>query len=342
MIGSVNWDKLNGFQLKLLWEALTSDFNADTLDQTLTFQLSRKSLANYVATTANFDTQVFQLIRLTQMQGWTRQLVDAGLRTNPNSPGLRIFFETIGLTAGATMQAPAGWKLEDLLRPEVGFLKPDGWLYRLAALRRQVCRIEHPSRPSERPGFGTGWLVGADLMLTNHHVICPFLGHKDFDAAEIICRFDVPEAPGSAAGRSSKLANDWLVVADQALDFALVRLSERVGDDQVGERRRGQVHLDERASFPAFGDVLLIVQHPDGMPQRFAFGNVKSISVDRRRLLHDANTMKGSSGSPIVDIKLNIMALHRSGGLDNQAVPIEMIIEHDLFKTNLAAGSSLH
>ena len=344
MNGVVNWNKLNGFQIELLWKALTSDFNMFTLDQALQTKLHRKPLGNYSSPLHNFDIQVFQLIRATQMQGWTRELVEGVLLANPDSPGLRHFHETVGLTASASMRAPQGWKLEDLLRPNVDFLQPDGWLTKLAALRRQVCRIEHPSRPADKPGFGTGWLVGADLLLTNFHVIAKFRAPGGLKAADITCRFDVPEPPAAGIGRTCGLAADWLIASSppgaaereegdapptsEELDFAVVRLAEPVAEDKVEPgTARGRVDIAPGGVPPAAGDVLLIVQHPEGLPQRFAFGNATALAVEGRRLLHDANTLPGSSGSPVVDVKLDVVALHHAGGKANQAVPIGLVVD---------------
>ena len=341
---TVNWDRLNGFQLKLLWEALRTDFDDATLNYTLTFELNKRPLTGYAAATADFDAQVFQLLKRTQMQGWTRELVEGALRTTPGSPGLRHFRETVGLTAAASVKAPQGWKLEDLLRPNVDFLQPDGWLTKLAALRRQVCRIEHPSRPADKPGFGTGWLVGADLLLTNFHVIAKFRAPGGLKAADITCRFDVPEPPAAGIGRTCGLAADWLIASSppgaaereegdapptsEELDFAVVRLAEPVAEDKVEPgTARGRVDIAPGGVPPAAGDVLLIVQHPEGLPQRFAFGNATALAVEGRRLLHDANTLPGSSGSPVVDVKLDVVALHHAGGKANQAVPIGLVVD---------------
>ncbi|ESW81887.1 hypothetical protein X770_29085 [Mesorhizobium sp. LSJC269B00] len=341
----VDWDAIKGAQFKLLWQALIEDFDMITLNQALVVDLERQPLANYSSPLHDYPTQAFNLLQKAKMQGWTRKLIDGLIDANPDGPRLRRFQETVGLTADITKPAPQGWKLEDLLRPDADFLKPDGWMTKLAALRRRVCRIEHSSRPADTPGFGTGWLVGRDLLLTNHHVIQSFkpAAKNGLDASEITCRFDVPEPPSGQKGRECKFAADWLVddslpgaaerqeggalPTEAELDYALIRLAEPVGDDQVEQGQvRGRVDLAARGASPKQSDVLLIVQHPEGLPQRFAFGNaVNTPKPDERRLLHDANTLKGSSGSPVVNIKLDIVALHHAGGQANQAVPIELV-----------------
>jgi hypothetical protein len=347
MSNGFDWNAIKGTQLKLLLEAMVSDFTMDTLSLALVAELGRDPLANYSSPVHPYPIQAFQLLQAAKRQGWVRELIDGLIASNQGGPGLRRFRATVGLTADIGKPAPAGWQLEDLLREDPDFLKPDGWLTKLAALRGRVCRIEHSSRPADKPGFGTGWLVGPDLVLTNYHVIQAFkpVAASGLEAGEITCRFDVPESPepGASRGRECKLAPNWLVdgsrpgeaerdegtapPTDAELDYALIRLAERAGEDKTEKTAtRGWVDLGSQGKAPRNGDVLLIVQHPEGLPQRFAFGNVvNKPDTSALRLLHDANTLKGSSGSPVVDIKLDIIALHHAGGQANQAVPIEQV-----------------
>ena len=61
---------------------------------------------------------------------------------------------------------------------------------------------------------------------------------------------------------------------------------------------------------------------------------------EQTRVVYNVNTRKGSSGSPVFDLKLELIALHHSGGKDwpaesaylyNQGVPIDKI--RDLLKS---------
>ncbi|MER8569007.1 serine protease [Mesorhizobium sp. M0924] len=347
MNGSVDWDALTGFQFKLLWKAIIDDFTFVTLNAALVADLGRQPLANYAPPMADYPAQAFELIQKAKMQGWTRELIDGLVAANPGAPRLRRFQETVGLTADIAKPAPAGWKLQDLLNPKQDFLKPDGWLTKLAMLRRRVCRIEHVNRPADKPGFGTGWLIGPDLLITNYHVIHTFkpAAGNGADVAGVTCRFDVTEPPTTGKGRECKFAADWLVdgsppgaaereegtaaPTEAELDYAVIRLAEAVGDDEVEQKMaRGQVDLGTHGAAPGQNDVLLVVQHPEGLPQRFAFGNAKdSLKPEDLRLQHTANTLKGSSGSPVVNIDLAIVALHQAGGdgTGNQCVPIERV-----------------
>jgi hypothetical protein len=328
----MDWNGIRGAQQKLLWNALVSDFDEAELNAALITDVSRGPLSNYASSKPTYRLQAFELIEAAKRQGWVRELIDGLVAANPRGPGLRHFRETVGLTAELETKSPGGWTPESLLRADPDFLIPDKWLAKLAALRRRVCRIEHPSRPVEKPGFGTGWLVGPDLLLTAHHVIRPFQEDgTELVVSEVTCRFDMPEPPPEGGGRTYELAQDWLVdtgaakPGESALDYAIIRLAQPAAKDEVDKNEvRGVMLVANSTAAPKPGDNLLIVQHPDGLPQRFAFGNaVQSGQADV--LLHDANTCKGSSGSPVVNIKLEPVAMHRAGAAANYAVALGAI-----------------
>ena len=59
-----------------------------------------------------------------------------------------------------------GGSLQRTVRERAGFADLVPWLAKFMARKRQVCRIEDNANP-----LGTGFLVGADLVLTNYHVV---------------------------------------------------------------------------------------------------------------------------------------------------------------------------
>ncbi len=179
-----------------------------------------------------------------------------------------------------------------------------------------------------------------NMVLTCHHVI------KAADDRSIRLRFDYTEGTRETQrnGTTVPLATDWLVdfsphsktdlhrldakpgnprTAD--LDFALLRLSSRPGDD------RGWMRLPITSEVRP-GQFLAIVQHPDGGPQQLAISDhgVEALNGNKTRIIHTINTMPGSSGSPCFNVDWTVVALHHSGEpaiapTYNQAVPIDLI-----------------
>jgi V8-like Glu-specific endopeptidase len=227
------------------------------------------------------------------------------------------------------------------------------WAERLLKVERRVCRVE-----LEGAALGTGFLVGPDTVLTNWHV---------FDAAKsagkvdkLGCRFDYevlsdgttqvgqlvalagadaldtsPYSPGEKAGKP----DDPLPTAEQ-LDYALLRLATRVGDQQVDGVTRGWITLPKTVLPLAANAPVLIVQHPAGLPMKLAMDTeaVVGLNSNGTRLRYRTNTEPGSSGSPVFSMDWDLVALHHYGDpkysnpLFNQGVPIELIrqrIEND-------------
>ena len=137
-----------------------------------------------------------------------------------------------------------------------------------------------------------------------------------------------PYSPGEKAGKP----DDPLPTAEQ-LDYALLRLATRVGDQQVGGATRGWIALPKAVLPLPVNAPILIVQHPAGAPMKLAMDTeaVAGLNGNGTRLRYRTNTEPGSSGSPVFSIDWDLVALHHYGDpkylnpLFNQGVPIEMI-----------------
>ena len=156
------------------------------------------------------------------------------------------------------------------------------WQDRLVKIERQVCRVE-----LEGNALGTGFLVGPDTVLTNWHVF--EIAKNAGKVGQLGCRFDyvrmpngqtdpgqlimltgadsIDASPYSAAEKTNK--NDPLPTLEE-LDFALLRLNSRVGEQQIDGAPRGWIALPQ-AVLPLPADApILIVQHPRGTPMKLA------------------------------------------------------------------------
>ena len=87
---------------------------------------------------------------------------------------------------------------------------------------------------------------------------------------------------------------------DDELDYALLRLATRIGDQDVNGAPRGWIALPaESAPLPA-GAPLLIVQHPQGEPMKLALDTEAIIAPNagKTRIRYKTNTDPGASGLP--------------------------------------------
>jgi len=211
--------------------------------------------------------------------------------------------------------------LEQIVNSEDNFLDVDmlaGAIYSAQA----VGRIERPSGRA----LGTGFLIGPDLLLTNYHVF----RSKDVLASAVI-RFDYQATADGATtpGRVFEFQPDFYVGSpDTELDFALVKikgepLAERkLGPDDEGlgylellrrGKHRGYLLLAPRAIVER--ERVNIIQHPNGNPQKVVLTqNYVLADMMPTRVHYLADTLPGSSGSPVLSRNWEVIALHHSGG----------------------------
>jgi endonuclease G len=185
-----------------------------------------------------------------------------------------------------------------------------------------VGRIEWP----EGYARGTGFLIGPDLLLTNQHVL-----ENKAQLADAIIRFDywndfLGVAP--AAGRVYRFQPDFYHASPaEELDYALVRLTDAPlkAMTPAGQTtdlapfdglRQGQ-HRGYLVVAPRHIsrlDRVNIIQHPDGNPLKAVMTqNYVMADMSERRVHYVADTMGGSSGSPVFNRLWEVVALHHAG-----------------------------
>jgi hypothetical protein len=337
----LNNRNLDGREIALLSDALRDAFrNPPQLDMMLG-QGMNANLANYVPSYTEYDVAVFNLIVNLQAEGRTADLLVAARLAKPGNVKLLKFAQAFGL---APTEAAADF-LEKTIKPKLPYLDLQVFIQRLGEVEGRVGRVEVVSERGTL--YGTGFLVNADVVVTNYHVI-----ESALDAGGggecVTVRFDykvMSDGTRLFPGTPYRLAGgaDWLVdsspysrvdsepdpksgepAADE-LDYAFLRLADRAGDDPVGGSlfagaggsRRGWVATgqggrdeDYQANRPLF-----IVEHPDGAPLKLAPDTEGMIGLNGNgtRVRYKNNTEGGSSGSPCFSADFRLVALHHSG-----------------------------
>ncbi len=257
------------------------------------------------------------LLQATAIKGTTAALTADVLDRNPRSPKALFLKQLLddappvvspepveGFDPAVT--APEALLFTDDLTMQVGLI-PNliGTLQGLFAKAPAVCllRVENPLGSFS----GTGFRIGADLVLTNEHVLFPKAIRAT--SVQVDFGFDVDES-GASLPVISLAADPLTILGDATDDWAVIRVAGL--DDSI------PVIEIADAPKPADGDRAFIIQHPSGQLRRLGFVRniITAVTDDRVHYLTD--TQPGSSGAPVFDIQCRLIALHHRGGSPTQ------------------------
>ncbi|MGX1788116.1 DNA/RNA non-specific endonuclease [Bosea sp. NPDC055332] len=163
---------------------------------------------------------------------------------------------------------------------------------------------------------GTGFLVGPGMVLTNQHVLWDIETAKSsyFELDYEANTFGTPKI-----AQGYELDPDSFFMTDNDHDFALCAVK---GTSQNGKALADYGHLALIAEEGkiTIGEPVNVIQHPKGRFKQIAIRNSRLLDLfegaaDTRFFHYDADTEKGSSGSPVFNDQWEVVALH------HQSVP---------------------
>jgi hypothetical protein len=357
--------RLSGEDIKRLSTLLSGTLSLNDLESFVYASTGDRLFVEYVAPGKPLRPTISDLLIALEDSGITSKFLSYVYANRPGRPDVRTeiaksFPDAVAVpeqkaelsvqTAGAPQaNAPTNAHAPGLqrnVRPYLAKLDIRVWQSRLSEIERRVCRVELDGN-----AVGTGFLVGPDTVLTNWHV---FEAAKNQGKGDKLgCRFDyellpdgkvqpgqlimlqaaglIDSSPYSVAEGTDKPDNPLPTTAE--LDYALLRLASRVGEQQIDGAVRGWIALP-KAVLPLTADgPILIVQHPQGTPMKLAMDTQAVIGLNGNgtRINYRTNTDPGSSGSPVFTMDWDLVALHHSGDpawvnpTYNQGVPIELV-----------------
>ena len=180
------------------------------------------SFANFLAAEGTtYDVALFNLLQWVDAQDKIVPLMNSAGRKAPGNRRLReVRAKLADLESRFSELRPVGSfeEAERIVLKGVKFEDVGPWIDQLATMRRAVCRIEPQPESDTIEGYGTGFLVAPDVVMTNYHVASSFWLAKE-RAERVRLRFDYESAvPGGSAfrGTEHKLA----LTGSQSSDLA--------------------------------------------------------------------------------------------------------------------------
>lgn len=307
--------------------------------------------------------------------GDTRQLILAALRFARDKGWLDALCNQLiadslenGTLTQDRLAATKGADLQAITDVAAGFDHPGLFYKRFGAAMGWTVRVL-----VDNTAVGTGVLVGPHLVLTAWHVVKTLFERQGDEWTplqfprrdpKLSCRLRVEfdnhmtEMDGVVTPNQSlcvDAAQDWCVAHSPAhddelqnrlpaklsdlngfWDYAVIRLKEAPG------LRRRWAEIRMQHVVPASKSKVLLMQHPDGSPMRFAASVIAGAVgfkdfVPSLRFVHLANSLPGSSGGPCFDRQFALFGIHQGiwphvidEGLpvSNRGVPLTRIAAH--------------
>jgi hypothetical protein len=351
---------LSGPEILLWTDAFYRAFSSREFSDLLRYRLDER-LDAYASENDPLKDAIADVIDAYQRRDEEDVLISAAVESRPRNEALLRLAQKKRATADFDEQG-----LQVLIRETNSFLNISQWLDKVGGLQVRVCRIEIAASGGGQR-FGTGFLIGPDLVMTNWHVVYPLLTSEERNATNggpmvapggLVCRFDYKVLANGTTnpGNTFQLAADWKVLlspnskvgrepqADE-LDIAIVRLREPAGSLPVGKpgakgSNRGWISLGSGSPNGAFKEhaPLFIIQHPSAEPLKLALDTdaILNENANKTRVRYATNTEPGSSGSPCFDQQWNFIAVHHSGDPGspdhrpgyNEGIPAPAIVSH--------------
>jgi V8-like Glu-specific endopeptidase len=175
---------------------------------------------------------------------------------------------------------------------------------------RTVGRIWIGISAGQPVGYGTGFLVSARLLLTNHHV----LGDRALARTSIV-EFNYQLGPDGAPRPTYSFAldPDTFHFADRNLDYACVAVQPTSKGSSKPLIEFGFNPLIEEQGKAIAAQWVNIIQHPNGGMKQLALRENHVVDVLDDFLHYQTDTAPGSSGSPVYNDRWEVVALHHSG-----------------------------
>jgi endonuclease G, mitochondrial len=189
-------------------------------------------------------------------------------------------------------------------------LQPVNYLERGTIAARAVARIQIRQPNGRAYGWGTGFLIAPQVLITNNHVL-PTQDWAVYSSAQFDYETDLQDRPTGPVDFA--LNPQQLFYTSPELDFTIVAVAARSTDGAQNLEQFGWLPLLDTPGKSFEGEWLTIVQHPSGERKQLCVRENRLLKRADDVLWYSTDTLGGSSGSPVYNNDWFVVALHHSG-----------------------------
>ncbi|MEL7106276.1 MAG: endonuclease [Pseudomonadota bacterium] len=203
---------------------------------------------------------------------------------------------------------------------------------------RAVGRIVVRDAAGRIKGYGTGFMISSQLLMTNNHV----LGNAGVSSyASVEFDYALDSNGQTMTPRRFQLDPALFFVTNAPLDFTIVGVEE---ENQEGDKvsDRGWLHLIANSGKAIAGEPINIIQHPGGERQQIAIRENKVVGPDGDFLIYTTDTKRGSSGSPCCNDQWQLAALHHAGVPDEDASGNWLLMDGSIYRPGIDDPESVN
>jgi hypothetical protein len=176
----------------------------------------------------------------------------------------------------------------------------------------------------------TGSVISSgNHFLTNNHCVAT---QSEVNSLEVRFNYDRTTCGGAAVKAYDTHFGGTFLQTNAGLDYTLLRLNNHT-DGHTAAGSHG--YLEIRGQTPSDGELLYLPQHPGGNPKTITDTNCTVLLANYNEpgyaanssIQHECDTEGGSSGSPVLNLNNQIVALHHTGytGSHNGAIRMNRI-----------------
>lgn len=175
---------------------------------------------------------------------------------------------------------------------------------------RAVARITIISNSGDEIGYGTGFMVGKNLMMTNNHVLETF---EDASNSIVEFEYETDENNLTKSAVTFRFEPEKLFFTSKALDFTILFVADVSITGGKNLSDYGSIKMISKTGKVSVGNSVSIIQHPKGMRKYVALRNNQVTDIFDEYIHYSTDTEPGSSGSPVLNDSWEMVAIHHSG-----------------------------